>query len=125
MNVLVYSPFLRTIYRIFGQKFRFAMNTDSFALRHIGPQEKDVHEMLKTIGAESIDQLIDETVPKDIRLKKPLNLAPAMSEHEFLNHIQTLGAKNKIFKTYIGLGYHNTHTPSVIKRNILELFLNF
>lgn len=96
------------------------MNTDSFALRHIGPQEKDVHEMLKTIGAESIDQLIDETVPKDIRLKKPLNLAPAMSEHEFLNHIQTLGAKNKIFKTYIGLGYHNTHTPSVIKRNILE-----
>lgn len=96
------------------------MNTDSFALRHIGPRDGEIQEMLKTIGAESIAQLIDQTVPKDIRLKTPLNLAPAMSEHEFLNHIQTLGAKNKTYKTYIGLGYHNTHTPSVIKRNILE-----
>jgi glycine dehydrogenase len=96
------------------------MNTDSFALRHIGPREAEIKEMLKTVGAESIGQLIDQTVPKDIRLNAPLNLAPAMSEHEFLNHIQTLGAKNKNYKTYIGLGYHNTHTPSVIKRNILE-----
>ena len=96
------------------------MNTDSFALRHIGPGEEEAQQMLKTIGVESLAQLIDETIPKDIRLKTPLNLAPAMSEHEFLNHIQSLGAKNKNFKTYIGLGYHNTHTPSVIKRNILE-----
>ena len=96
------------------------MNTDSFALRHIGPREAEIKEMLKTVGAESLGQLIDQTVPKDIRLNAPLNLAPAMSEHEFLNHIQTLGAKNKNYKTYIGLGYHNTHTPSVIKRNILE-----
>ena len=96
------------------------MNTDSFALRHIGPREGEIKEMLKTIGAESIAELIDQTIPKDIRLTKPLSLAPAMSEHEFLNHIQILGSKNKNFKTYIGLGYHNTHTPSVIKRNILE-----
>lgn len=96
------------------------MNTDSFALRHIGPREEEIQEMLKAIGAESIDQLIDQTIPKDIKLKKALNLAPAMSEYEFLNHIHVLGAKNKIYQTYIGLGYHNTHTPSVIKRNILE-----
>ena len=96
------------------------MNTNSFALRHIGPREKEVKEMLEAIGAESIEQLVEQTVPKDIRLDTPLNLAPAMSEHEFLNHIHALGAKNKNYKTYIGLGYHNTHTPSVIKRNILE-----
>ena len=75
------------------------MNTDSFALRHIGPGEEETQQMLKTIGVESLAQLIDETIPKDIRLKTPLNLAPAMSEHEFLNHIQSLGAKNKNFKT--------------------------
>ncbi len=96
------------------------MNTNSFALRHIGPREKEVEEMLEAIGAESIEQLVEQTVPKDIRLDTPLNLAPAMSEHEFLKHIHALGAKNKNYKTYIGLGYHNTHTPSVIKRNILE-----
>lgn len=96
------------------------MNTDSFANRHIGPREGDVQAMLKIIGADSVQQLIEETVPKDILLKERLNLSPAMSEHEFLSHIQALGAKNKTFKTYIGLGYHNSHTPSVIKRNILE-----
>ena len=96
------------------------MNTDSFALRHIGPREGEIKEMLETIGAESIEELINQTIPHDIRLKTPLNLAPAMSVHEFLNHIQSLGAKNKSYKTFIGLGYHNTHTPSVIKRNILE-----
>ena len=96
------------------------MNTNSFALRHIGPREKELEEMLEAIGAESIEELVEQTVPKDIRLDTPLNLAPAMSEHEFLKHIHALGAKNKNYKTYIGLGYHNTHTPSVIKRNILE-----
>ena len=96
------------------------MNTDSFANRHIGPREGDVQAMLKIIGADSVQQLIEETVPKDILLKERLNLSPAMSEHEFLSHIQALGAKNKTFKTYIGLGYHNSHAPSVIKRNILE-----
>ena len=79
------------------------MNTDSFALRHIGPREEEIQEMLQAIGAESIEQLIDQTVPRDIRLKEALNLAPAMSEYEFLNNIHALGAKNKIYKTYIGL----------------------
>ncbi len=96
------------------------MNTDSFALRHIGPSESDLPVMLKTIGASSIDQLIFETVPDDILLKKPLKLDAAMSEHEYLEHITELSSKNKLFKTYIGLGYHQSITPPVIQRNILE-----
>ena len=63
------------------------MNTDSFASRHIGPRDSDVPSMLKTIGASSIEELIDQTIPKDIRLKADLDLDPEMSEHEFLNHI--------------------------------------
>ena len=80
------------------------MNTDSFALRHIGPREKDLPQMLDTIGVTSMDQLIYETVPDDILLKKALNLDTAMSEQEYLEHITELSSKNKIFKTYIGLG---------------------
>ncbi len=96
------------------------MNTDSFALRHIGPRENDLPEMLSTIGVSSIDQLIFETVPDDILLKKALNLDVAMSEHEYLEHITELSTKNKLFKTYIGLGYHQSNMPPVIQRNILE-----
>ncbi len=96
------------------------MNTDSFALRHIGPREKDLAKMLETVGVESLEQLINETIPDEIRLKKDLSLAPPMSEQEYLEHINSLAEKNKVFKTYIGLGYHNTYTPAVIQRNILE-----
>ncbi|WP_310992799.1 aminomethyl-transferring glycine dehydrogenase [Aequorivita marina] len=96
------------------------MNTDSFALRHIGPRESDLPEMLETIGVQSLDQLIFETVPDDILLKKALNLDTAMSEQEYLEHITELSTKNKVFKTYIGLGYHATNLPPVIQRNILE-----
>ncbi|MDX1461614.1 MAG: aminomethyl-transferring glycine dehydrogenase [Marinirhabdus sp.] len=96
------------------------MNTDSFALRHIGPRPSDLPEMLKTIGVESMDQLIYETIPSDIRLKEDLALDNAMSEQEYLEHITELSTKNRVFKTYIGLGYHQAITPSVIHRNILE-----
>lgn len=96
------------------------MNTDSFALRHIGPRESDLPEMLETVGVSSIDQLIYETVPDDILLKKALDLDTAMSEQEFLEHVSELASKNKVFKTYIGLGYHQAITPPVIQRNILE-----
>lgn len=96
------------------------MNTYSFASRHIGPRESDLKDMLETIGVDSIDQLIYETLPDDIRLKKDLDLAPAMSEHEYLAHNIALAAKNKVFKTYIGLGYHQSITPPAIQRNILE-----
>jgi len=96
------------------------MNTDSFALRHIGPRESDLSEMLETIGATSLDQLMYETVPDDILLKKALDLDTAMSEQEYLEHITELSSKNKVFKTYIGLGYHQSNMPPVIQRNILE-----
>ena len=96
------------------------MNTDSFALRHIGPRNSNLPAMLKTIGVDSIEQLIFETIPSDIRLTKELQLDPALSENEYLEHINELASKNKIFKTYIGLGYNQSITPPVIQRNILE-----
>jgi glycine dehydrogenase len=96
------------------------MVTDLFASRHIGIRKDDLSKMLKTIGVESIDQLIDETIPSEIKLKKPLDLSKEMSEHEFLSHVNSLSRKNKVFKTYIGLGYNECITPSVIQRNILE-----
>ncbi|MFB9077477.1 aminomethyl-transferring glycine dehydrogenase [Flavobacterium procerum] len=96
------------------------MRTDAFALRHIGPREADLPHMLKTIGVDSIEQLVYETLPDDIRLKAPLNLDPAMTEFEFANHIRELGKKNKTFKSYIGLGYHPTIVPAPIQRNIFE-----
>ena len=96
------------------------MTTDSFALRHIGPSSEEQKQMLKTIGVDTVDQLIFETIPDDIRLQNKLDLAPAMSEYEYLGHIQNLAAKNKVFKSYIGLGYHEAIIPSVIQRNILE-----
>ena len=96
------------------------MNTNAFALRHIGPDENDQNQMLKTIGVDSLDQLIYETIPDDIRLKNGLNLDEPMTEYEYLNHIHELSKKNKVFKSYIGLGYHPTIVPAVIQRNILE-----
>jgi glycine dehydrogenase len=96
------------------------MQTDSFIDRHIGPRQNDVNEMLKIIGVSSLKQLINETIPDDIRLGKDLDLPPPMSEFEFTKHINDLGAKNKIFKTYIGLGYNASILPAVIQRNIFE-----
>ena len=96
------------------------MNTNSFQLRHIGPNKKEQEKMLKTINADSLEQLIYETVPDNIRLKDDLDLSPAMSEYEYLAHIKELSEKNKVFKSYIGLGYHEAIIPSVIQRNILE-----
>ena len=75
------------------------MRTDAFALRHIGPRENEIQQMLKTIGVESIDQLLYETFPDNIRLKEPLVLDPPMTEYEYLNHISQLGAKNKMFQS--------------------------
>ncbi|MFS4467011.1 aminomethyl-transferring glycine dehydrogenase [Maribacter sp. 2210JD10-5] len=96
------------------------MKTDVFASRHIGIQESDLEKMLDTVGVENLDELIDQTIPTDIRLKESLNLAPAISEHEFLGLLENLSNENKVYKSYIGLGYHESLTPSVIKRNILE-----
>ena len=96
------------------------MRTDAFALRHIGPRENDLNYMFKTIGVETFEQLIYETVPDNIRLQKDLDLDAPMTEYEYLNHIQELGKKNKVFKSYIGLGYHPTIIPAVIQRNVFE-----
>jgi glycine dehydrogenase len=98
----------------------FLMRTDAFALRHIGPRENDLNHMLKTIGAETMEQLIFETIPSDIRLKTDLDLEPAMTEYEFANHIKKLGDKNKMFQSYIGLGYNQAIIPAVIQRNVFE-----
>jgi glycine dehydrogenase len=96
------------------------MKTDAFALRHIGPREDDLEHMLKTIGAATLEELIQETIPSDIRLKSDLDLEPAMTEYEFANHIQKLGNKNKVFQSYIGLGYNAAIIPAVIQRNVFE-----
>jgi len=96
------------------------MDTSRFAIRHIGPRHSDIPEMLKTIGVDSVDELIYQTVPDDIKIDDELDLEAAISEHEYLQHTRELGRKNKLYKTYIGLGYHATITPAVIQRNILE-----
>lgn len=96
------------------------MNTSVFANRHIGPRGENFDEMLAKIGVSSIDELIFETIPDNIRLKKPLELPEAISEYDYAKHINALGEKNKHYKTYIGLGYHEAITPAVIQRNVLE-----
>jgi len=96
------------------------MITNNFARRHNGPFGGEINQMLEKIGVTSLDQLIDQTVPASIRMKEPLNLPAGMNEFEYLNHIKSIGAKNKLFKTFIGMGYYNTILPGVIQRNILE-----
>ena len=91
-----------------------------FSSRHIGISKEQKNYMLESLGLDSIEQLISQTIPKNIRLKKDLDLEEALSENEFLNHIEKLSKKNKNYKSFIGLGYNQSVTPSVIKRNILE-----
>lgn len=96
------------------------MITNNFTPRHNGPQAADVEKMLKVIGVSSIDELIDKTIPSSIRLKAPLNLPQGMNEFEYLNHIKAIASKNKIYTSFIGMGYYNTIVPAVLQRNILE-----
>ena len=91
-----------------------------FSKRHIGINSEEKKEMLDCLKVKSIEQLISETIPSNIRLKKDMELDPALNEYDYLNHIKKLSKKNKIFKSYIGLGYNEAIIPSVIKRNILE-----
>jgi len=112
--------FFHRLIRNFAQLSSLRMNTENFAKRHIGVNGGDVQKMLEIIGVEHLDELIDQTIPHDIRLKEKLNLPSGISEHEFLQLAGQLSDKNKVFKSYIGLGYHESLTPSAIKRNILE-----
>ena len=91
-----------------------------FSNRHIGPNEKEIKKMLSKLGLSSVKELIYETIPNDILLKKELKLDDAISEDEFNILIRSLSKKNKLFKNYIGLGYHPSIMPAVIQRNILE-----
>ena len=96
------------------------MFQDRFVNRHIGPRENEIKEMLETVGVSSMEQLIDETVPKNIRLKEPLKLKEGLTERRYFRRILNLADKNKVFNTYIGMGYYDTITPAVILRNVLE-----
>jgi glycine dehydrogenase len=99
------------------------LNTDyqeQFQTRHIAPNEADTAEMLKTVGAASLDELIAQTVPAKIRLKAPMNLPAAKSEFDYLNTLKQTASKNKVFKSFIGQGYYDVIVPGVIQRNILE-----
>lgn len=96
------------------------MNTLDFAARHIGPDNQDIDRMLKVIGVPSIDALIDKTIPESIRRKAPLNIPAAQSEFEYLKELKALSLKNKVCRSYIGMGYYGTITPGVVLRNIFE-----
>jgi glycine dehydrogenase len=93
---------------------------EKFESRHNGPDEAQIAQMLKTVGAASVDELIAQTIPANIRLRKQLDLPAAKSEFEFLRDFRAMVSKNNILKSYIGTGYYNTITPTVILRNILE-----
>ena len=93
---------------------------EKFEHRHIAPNEQDTAKMLQTIGVNTVDELIDQTVPPQIRLKAPLNLPAAKSEFDYLNDLKVTASKNKVFKSYIGQGYYDVIVPGVIQRNILE-----
>jgi glycine dehydrogenase len=95
-------------------------NPERFEDRHLGPRPADVAAMLETIGVNSLNELIDRTVPPAIRLKNPLKVSAAVSEQDFLSNLKSVAAKNKVFRSHIGMGYYNTHVPGVILRNIME-----
>ena len=95
-------------------------STEKFVDRHIGPNEKEISSMLKTINLNSLDELITETIPDNIRIEEKLKLDKPPSEYQFLKKLKSIAQKNKVFKSYIGLGYYPTITPSVILRNIFE-----
>src|SRR2546425_5407776 len=96
------------------------MHPDAFAARHLGPSPGDVQVMLETLGYASLEAFIEAVVPADIRLRRPLDLPPARTEQEALAELRRLAAQNQVFRTYIGMGYHDCITPPVILRNVLE-----
>ena len=93
---------------------------DSFVPRHVGPTEVEIADMLGTLGLPTLDALIDATIPESIRFRKPLAIHAGLSEHEALAALRAISLKNRVFRSFLGLGYHDTLTPPVIQRNILE-----
>ena len=96
------------------------MATDKFLWRHIGPRPEDIEEMLKVVGVQSLDELIEQTVPASIRLKEPLDLSAPLTESEFFARMKKVASKNKLYRSFIGQGYYDTILPAVIQRNVLE-----
>ena len=94
--------------------------TDFLTNRHIGISESDEEKMLQTIGVKSLDELVEQTIPSNIRLTEKIELPEPLTERQYSEHIAELGAKNKIFTTYIGQGWYDTCTPAVIQRNVFE-----
>ncbi len=95
-------------------------STDRFAARHNGPTEEDIRGMLEQVGCSSLDELIARAIPSDIRLQRPLDLPEALSERDLLAKAQALADKNRFGRSYTGMGYYDTATPAVIRRNVLE-----
>ena len=93
---------------------------DEFVARHIGPNTQQTAAMLATLGVSSVKELIDKTVPDKIRLKGEMALGDALTEANALAELKAIASKNRIFKSYIGMGYHGTHVPHVVLRNVLE-----
>src|SRR5881409_1436134 len=93
---------------------------DLFQERHIGPSAEDQAAMLATLGYDSLDAFIDAVVPADIRLRAPLRIPEARSEQEALETLRQLAAQNQVFRSYLGMGYHDCFTPTVVQRNVLE-----
>jgi glycine dehydrogenase len=96
------------------------MGTDKFVSRHIGPRDHEIDTMLKKIGASTLDELIEQTVPSAIRLEKPLNIGKGLTERQYFRKIHDIAQQNKVYNTYIGMGYYDVITPAVITRNVLE-----
>src|SRR5438093_13183607 len=94
--------------------------TDTFVHRHLGPTDAEIQEMLVTLGLQSLDALIDGTVPAEIRLRRRLALGGPRGEQEVLAELRTLAGRNQVFRSFIGMGYYDCVTPPVIQRNVLE-----
>ena len=99
---------------------RAVFDFESFQSRHIGPNPTERDAMLKVVGASSLEALMEEAVPARIRLKEPLNLPDGQSEQQYLRELRQIALRNQLFRSYIGLGYYDCFTPSVIQRNVLE-----
>ena len=98
----------------------FLNPTDTFVQRHLGPTEADVREMLALLGLQSLEALTDATVPRDIQLGRPLELPVQRGEQAVLRELRELAAENRLYRSYLGMGYYDCITPGVIQRNILE-----
>ncbi|MDR0737707.1 MAG: glycine dehydrogenase (aminomethyl-transferring), partial [Prevotellaceae bacterium] len=96
------------------------MSFDTFVHRHNGPRKTELEQMLQTVGAVSLEELISQTVPENIRLKAPLLLDAPVSEYEYLNRLKSIAAKNKIIRSFIGMGWYGTAILPVVLRNVFE-----